>query len=86
MTSIEPPAEGVPTPPAITKTAEGGGVVLTCECGWARWFASDATASGYGPQHIQKCKGKREISPTVKPKRSASDWSGREGSTWIDKL
>ena len=86
MPTLEPSPEGVTTPPIITKTAESGGVVLTCECGWLRWFTSDAPSSGHGDAHAKKCSGAREPKTNAAPKRAASKWNEREGATWIDKL
>lgn len=78
-------ADSMP-PPTVTFTVEGTGQTASCECGWLRWFAGPKNARETGAAHVASCKGapvKREV---AKPKRSSSDWSGREGSTWIDKL
>ena len=76
----------LPPPRTIVTTAEGGGIVKSCECGWFRWFAGPVVAAETSTTHAAKCKGAPEKPAPATPKRAASKWNDREGATWIDKL
>ena len=87
MSIVDPPTEGVQTPPRITRTAEAGGLVLACECRWLRYFPTRPDADAGEREHIKKCKGAPEKPAAAAPKRArATDWKNREAATWIDKL
>lgn len=72
--------------PDLTITNEGGGHVLTCECGWLRYFAKRGEAEAFRVEHAAKCKGKAEKAATPVARRSGATWDNREGATWIDQL
>lgn len=87
MTIIEPPSEGVKTPPAeVHITPESGGHTVTCACSWLRWFPARPDADAGQREHAKKCKGAPVKRESAAPKRAAAKWDDREGATWIDKL
>lgn len=80
-----PPSRYGP-PPTLGVISEAGGFVATCACRWVRWWEDRKHAVQGHAAHVAKCKGPKAKGDAAPKRAAVTDWNGRKGSTWIDKL